>query len=714
MIGNFKFTDQKSQLVYAQNWTMKSSFAKTFDRLSKWNEPEELIYWRAVKYEVKVDWNVLNDDDLKKKVFVVHSEPNYFESDKISTLLVDETRRKKYEEEILKIKTEQNKLITFLKWKTWIRWDEKLISEIVNDFWKSNKDFLNLLESLPIKDFGFENIDYSIISKKKVEDFLKTKNVSILLEEYIKTYEEILSKSKYFSKWVFNHNNWENIYKSLWENNFFKAKHKVKLRWEEDEIDSYEELEKRIEKDKNDILNNPELEKKFMLIDNQLKWNSDLRSFRSYIENNKHIIKELSDYLDFKNKIWISYLYESWDLLKNLLNVYSYSKIVVSDIIKQAKEQETDWHYIVDSFNNRFTPNYTLRIENQDDIILKGETSPQIIFEYDDWYWEPPKKISRDILNKVLSTWERRTLFILNILFELEGRKKDWNNHLIIFDDIADSFDYSNKYSIIEYLKELSEEKNNLYFLILTHNFDFFRTVQYRFFWDKYRKQSYMVNKWNSWEIYLLEASYFKPFDYFSSKFHKEKEIFVATIPFVRNLIEYSEWMNNEYDDLTCCLHKKLKTDWLTVNCIFNILNKKLWGTKVLDSSIVSSYNIFDFIEQVANSICSSWTVWINLQNKIVLSIIIRLYWEKIMIWEIESKDPDIRTKLESETNQTRYLFDEYKKQNLLIWDKWNLIKKVVMLTPENIHINSFMYEPILDTSERELRNLFNNLKKYI
>ena len=31
-------------------------------------------------------------------------------------------------------------------------------------------------------------------------------------------------------------------------------------------------------------------------------------------------------------------------------------------------------------------------------------------------------------------------------------------NKLIIFDDIADSFDYKNKYAIIEYLKDIKDE----------------------------------------------------------------------------------------------------------------------------------------------------------------------------------------------------------------------------------------------------------------
>ncbi len=47
---------------------------------------------------------------------------------------------------------------------------------------------------------------------------------------------------------------------------------------------------------------------------------------------------------------------------------------------------------------------------------------------------------------------------------------------IFVVDDIADSFDYKNKYAIIQYLMDITEES---YFkqIILTHNFDFFRTI---------------------------------------------------------------------------------------------------------------------------------------------------------------------------------------------------------------------------------------------
>ena len=60
--------------------------------------------------------------------------------------------------------------------------------------------------------------------------------------------------------------------------------------------------------------------------------------------------------------------------------------------------------------------------------------------------------VEKDALMQVLSTGERKALYILNIIFEVEARKKANQETLFVFDDIADSFDYKNKYAIIQYL----------------------------------------------------------------------------------------------------------------------------------------------------------------------------------------------------------------------------------------------------------------------
>jgi hypothetical protein len=40
------------------------------------------------------------------------------------------------------------------------------------------------------------------------------------------------------------------------------------------------------------------------------------------------------------------------------------------------------------------------------------------------------------------------------------------------------------------------------------------------------------------------------------------------------------------------------------------------------------------------------------------------------------------------------------------------VVKRVVLMTPENIHLNSFMYEPILDMSDDHLRALYQDVGK--
>lgn len=38
-------------------------------------------------------------------------------------------------------------------------------------------------------------------------------------------------------------------------------------------------------------------------------------------------------------------------------------------------------------------------------------------------------------------------------------------------------------------------------------------------------------------------------------------------------------------------------------------------------------------------------------------------------------------------------------------------LDKVALVTPENIHLNSFMYEPIVDMSDDQLKRLWSEVK---
>ena len=57
--------------------------------------------------------------------------------------------------------------------------------------------------------------------------------------------------------------------------------------------------------------------------------------------------------------------------------------------------------------------------------------------------------------------------------------------------------------------------------------------------------------------------------------------------------------------------------------------------------------------------------------------------------------------------NQTFELFKLYKDGKAEDDESVHVLGQVNLMTPENIHINSFMYEPILDMSDEHLRRLY-------
>jgi hypothetical protein len=112
---------------------------------------------------------------------------------------------------------------------------------------------------------------------------------------------------------------------------------------------------------------------------------------------------------------------------------------------------------------------------------------------------------------------------------------------------------------------------------------------------------------------------------------------------------------------------------------------------------------VFDLVEEAAIE-CLQAADGTNFENKIVLSIAVRLVAEKHMINAIQN--PTFVDAIK--TNQTAQLLREYKRlfsSNKI--EEIKVLERVALMTPENIHLNSFMYEPILDMSDEHLRKLY-------
>lgn len=299
---------------------------------------------------------------------------------------------------------------------------------------------------------------------------------------------------------------------------------------------------------------------------------------------------------------------------------------------------------------------------------------------------------------------EKKALYILQILFEIEAKKEKNQDVLLIFDDVADSFDYKNKYAIIEYLNDV-KEYDNFKSIIMTHNFDFYRTLGSRL--DIPRKNIFMTSKNEAREIKLERGEYLKAVinDLKKKSENSDIKAFISLIPFVRNLIEYTKGKNdNDYIMLTNCLHIKNDTNTLQAICINSIINS------VLNLNIQSNNSqnlIKDMIYNEAQNILNDSNLNpIYIENKIVLSISIRLKAEEFMIKKLTNNN----TLNEIKNNQTRELFKAV--ENNISYEEKIILQKVLMMTSENIHINSFMYEPILDTSVEHLKALHEEINK--
>ena len=85
----------------------------------------------------------------------------------------------------------------------------------------------------------------------------------------------------------------------------------------------------------------------------------------------------------------------------------------------------------------------------------------------------------------------------------------------------------------------------------------------------------------------------------------------------------------------------------------------------------------------------------------------IRLTAEHAMIDKID--EPTLIKKIN--TNQTIALYKIYKEKFKKDHENIELLERVVLMTPEIIHLNSFMYEPIIDLSDDHLKKLYKEIK---
>ncbi len=697
MEKEFNFDKNRTILLYAPNGTMKTSFAKTLQNMSQVKDllhPNEQSNVRILSDGIPLDQNC---------IFVADAEKNIDSSESVTNILACKELKEKYDAIYRVIDKQKKDFIKVLKDKSSSSDCEE---ELYGAFRENEEEsfllcFKRIYSLLSNK---YQNFDFKyndVFDKKgEVLNFLKLNKE--LLNEYFKQYQKLISESTLFCSKdgaIFGTYEATILENTLKDGTFFDVDHKIVLNNGE-EIKDIEELSNKIQKEKDRISSDEKIKKAFDRITVAIDKNINLRAFKSVIERTPSLLSHLTDYEKFKKEVWLGFLSDEnvKNEAKKLYDLYSANEAESQKIIEEASKQQDKWKEIISLYNVRFHVPFLLEISNQKDMILKQKIA-KIKFIYKDNEEKVEKK--KEELEAMLSRGEKRALYILQLLFEIEARKNNEKETLLVFDDIADSFDYQNKYAIIEYIADL-QNNEKFRIILLTHNFDFYRNVCSRL--ELNRKSSiFMCVKKKDGTVEIKEGEYLKNLcSCFISNINDDKK-FISLIPFVRNLMEYTTGTDSrEYEMMTNCLHIKEKNP--TEAEILCIINKVIRIKNF--NRIKKETAVRDLIFKTADSILKKEDVdQIDIENKIVLSIAIRLKTEFFLKNVLQKLNIDIK----EDSNQTRCWIQKYKEDKKHKKNEKNdeILEEVNMLTPEFIHVNSFMYEPLIDTGTDSLLDLY-------
>ena len=700
----FDFTGTQAFALYAPNGVMKSSLAKAFQDAAEERESEDRIFPNRKTIRDITDGN--NQEIKGNRVLVVFPyDEDLGVSEQTSTLLLNPALKKEYDDLLRATAEAKAALIEKVKAQSQSRMN--MVFEISSAIMPTQNEFEAALirvrrEVEEQKDSVFSNVEYDKIFNEKVLKALNTKDLKNAIREYAQRYNELLTASTYFKKGTFDYYNAAQIAKSLADNGFFDANHSVSLNADSGnrEITDNKQLEEVISEEKDAILADVALRSKYDDVARQLMRNAELRDFCSYVLDDEAILSRLHNPEGLRQDVLKDYLKVHEELYTDWLNKYDAAQKRRKELEEAARAQRTQWEAVIDIFNERFFVPFKLEAKNKTEVMLGRTSIIDLGFTYVDG--QESAELNRNELLRSLSTGERKALYVLNVIFEIETRKAAKQETLIVVDDLADSFDYRNKYAIVQYLRDISAE-GIFKLVIMTHNFDFLRTIESRFVGYS---NCLMASK-NGNGISITQASGIR--NVFARdwkrRFFEDSKKKIASIPFLRNLVEMTTGEDDPlYGELTTMLHWKAGSESNTVGQLDAIYNNICRDN---GQSTTPLKLVFDLIMEEADK-CLLADDGAHLENKIVLAIAIRLLAEKFVIDRIA--DPAFVATLTA--NQARGLSEEFKARFPDEDAANSVLDRVGLMTPENIHVNSFMYEPLIDMSDDHLRKLYADVKQ--
>lgn len=696
-------------LIYAPNGGTKTSLALGFKSISNGINPNDRIFEKKCEYIFNLDGNLYSDKEPKNidNIVVYNFEEYYKESlensgNKINLLTISSKLQRKYGE-IYHVCLDKIDILS------------KKISSIIGNKKKENdnislsleffKSTFNLYNWRDIIVF-LSNIEWSnkIEIENNIINILNENTIPIISSnDFIGRVNKLNNtlNSKVESilfKGVFGSIEAGKLIKEIKSDGFFEAGHAIKLCGKDELITSCEDFEKIYQEQLNIIYNDDETKKDVEDLLSKINKNKATREIRGFISN-PEILTQMNDFNKFSLKILSGCLQGLETEIKETAKLINNSDEAINKLMNEAESERTKWEEICSIFNDRFIVPFEISIKNRFNSII-GKNYPTFEIKYKKNNNE--KVINEELLKKTLSTGEVRALTILHFLFDLNISIEKNNETFVILDDVVDSFDYKNKYAMIEYISELSNE-NNIICWVLTHNFDFFSSCKYRVkgfdkYYIKQNKNSENFQKFNE-SIIGGGMELFSNWKKMLNDTSDEKK-FISLIPVCRNLVELKHGVNDEkYKTLCNVLHFRLNTKNILVDEIKPIFIE----TFNIHCNLDDSKKVFDILFEQLNILSTTnLSNSIGLDDKIILAIGIRIVIEMVF------------NKFDTSfVNSDLSLGEEYEsvKQYLEADDK-KVFSKALISIPEFVHLNSFMYEPLIDIPTIVLQEIYKDVIK--
>ena len=685
--------------IYASNGTMKSSLAQTFKDEAEGAESRDRIFGRVGKRHISIGGKKIPPDSI----MVIESRVSTDGMPESSSgILANEGLQKEHNSVIKELETRRKKLISHLAKSSRLTKDD-VEKTVLRDFGKDGvaklPEILRQYQKNSSHNESMREVKYADVLGDEVWE--KLQGISGQLQAYVQNYKRAIEASEYWNE-EFDHNSAEKIGKALDKSGFFRSKHAVKFNKDGKdgaEASDYPAVREFLGREKEKIakLMGPEWRE----IDDQMAKTGGLTKFRAHVAGDGILLDlVLNRREELRKKLWHGYFENAGQLVADLVEFHDSSENEIQGMTDRANREATRWDHVVGLFNSRFSVPFKVEITDRPRAILDGKT-PTLQFKYEK-SGETETVAVKD-LDAYMSTGEKRAFYILNVLFKIEARIKAGSRTIIVLDDIVDSFDYANKYAIIQYLKDISEH-GFFRLIILTHNFDFFRSIANRGIAG--RENCYYVNK-EAGRITFRPATDVKSPLGSMEQGGRKAENLVAAIPLARNLVECRDGQDGKYDRLTSLLHWKQNTQEIRLGELQGVLDDVM-GDALKDAipenpgRDCGSDGAYDFIAHTARR-CSDSSED-SLPVRVALAVAIRLEAERFMYGRLKMRPPGERVRA-----KTHDLITRCRDENLPESDM-DALEKVGIMVPDFVHLNAFMYEPLIDIDGGTLRDLFRTV----